>query len=272
MSPSQIWYCRIYTFCFQVAAIVSTLLLLCMTFKRLYSIIKPHKAASVNTVKRAKITILCITTISIIYNAPSLFLIISDQGQCFVDRKSLFSAIYYWVCNTLNLGFTFCSLLTMNCIIIHKLRKRPKLNKSRSRLEVKHKIQGQNQHEVQGSKLKNSDTQIYILLLLVTFSFLILNTPGLALFICINFYKIGTTPQSYAGFFLFTSVANTAYFANFAINFYLYVLSGHRFRADLTKLFSDMLICFRGRPNTEGNTIAIHNRHQLQEKNDSTKY
>ena len=176
-------------------------------------------------------------------------MIISNGRQCLLNIKSTFSVIYYWVSNILNSGFTFCSLLTMNCVIIHKLRMRPKLNSSRP--EVKHNIQGQGQREVQESKLKNSDTQIYILLLLVTFSFLILTSPGLALFIYINFYDISATPQSYAGFFLFNSVANTTYFTNFAINFYLYVLSGQRFRADLTKLFSDVFICSRCRPNTE---------------------
>ena len=153
--------------CFQSSATVSTLLVLCMTFDRLYSIVKPHKAASLNTLKRAKITILCVTATSIIYNVPNLFEIISNGRQCLLNIKSTFSVIYYWVSNILNPGFTFCSLLTMNCVIIHKLRMRPKLNGSRP--EVEHG----GQHEVQDSKLKNSDTQIYSLLLLVNYSFLI---------------------------------------------------------------------------------------------------
>ena len=120
MSPPQIWDCRISGFCFQTYATISTLLVLCMivVFDRLYSIVKPHKAASFNTFKRVKITILCVTAISVIYNVPNLFVIISNGRQCSLNIKSTFSVIYYWMSNIFNFGFIFCSLLTMNCVII----------------------------------------------------------------------------------------------------------------------------------------------------------
>ena len=38
----------------------STYLLIAMTFERFYSIIRPHKAASFNTVMKAKIIIVCV--------------------------------------------------------------------------------------------------------------------------------------------------------------------------------------------------------------------
>ena len=55
------------------AILCSTLSILNMTFGRFYSIIRPHKAASFNTAKRAKITVLCIVVFSIVFNVPHLF-------------------------------------------------------------------------------------------------------------------------------------------------------------------------------------------------------
>ena len=72
--PGQEMYCRTYLYVLFTSYLCSTLLVIAMTFDRFYSIIAPHKAASFNTVKRAKITVACITTVSIFYNLPHYFL------------------------------------------------------------------------------------------------------------------------------------------------------------------------------------------------------
>ena len=68
--PNQYWYCTLAITILFSSFLCSTLLILSMTFDRFYSIIMPHKAASFNTVKRAKMTILCIVLFSIVYNIP----------------------------------------------------------------------------------------------------------------------------------------------------------------------------------------------------------
>ena len=79
--------------------------------------------------------------------------------------------------------------------------------------------------------------QIFIILLLVTFGFLILTTPAYAFFLYINIADYTATRLLYAGFFLFHSVAQKLHYTNFGINFFLYIISGNKFRADLVKLF-----------------------------------
>ena len=59
MPPSQYYFCAVKLTIVYSAILGSVLLVLSMTFDRFYSIIKPHKAASVNTVTRAKITTTC---------------------------------------------------------------------------------------------------------------------------------------------------------------------------------------------------------------------
>ena len=61
-----------------MVATASTFFIVAMTFERFYSIIMPHKAASFNTVKRAKITISFLVLFSALFNFPH-FLVTSHQ-------------------------------------------------------------------------------------------------------------------------------------------------------------------------------------------------
>ena len=58
----------------------------------------------------------------------------------------------------------------------------------------------------QGSKIKHSDKQIYIMLLLVTFSFLILTGPVYCLILYAQFSDIRSGPIAYASYYLFFEV------------------------------------------------------------------
>ena len=89
--------------------------------------------------------------------------------------------------------------------------------------------------------MKSTETQITMILLVVTFSFLILTTPGYIMMMYIVLIGVGTTPNGVATFFFFFQVREKTYYVNYAINFFLYVISGKKFRADLVRL----LLCKR---------------------------
>ena len=74
------------------------------------------------------------------------------------------------------------------------------------------------------------------MLLLVTFAFLILTTPGYLLFLFIMFVDFFKTPELLAGYYLFYSAAQKLHGTNHGINFFLYVISGEKFRTDLKNL------------------------------------
>ena len=112
----------------------------------------------------------------------------------------------------------------MNSVIIHALRQRSKLNL------------GQGQNEGHASKTKSPDKQIFTILLLVTFGFLILTTPAKVLVFYMSIYK-STTAYYCAGLYLFYQVGEKTYCTNHGINFFLYVMSGQKFRNDLVNLF-----------------------------------
>ena len=179
-----------------------------MTFERFYSILRPHKAASFNTVKRAKITISCIIVVSIVYSLPHLFITSASGRTCLYFLKGmayLSGRIYYFLNYVVGLGIPFISLLVMNCVIIYNLYKRPKFltNKSDSL--------GEGQNEDQGPKviakvtakvteiLNIQEKQIIMMLLVVTFSFLILMIPPFSLNFYSEFVDFRSSPKLYAG-------------------------------------------------------------------------
>ena len=116
----------------------------------------------------------------------------------------------------------------MNTVIIHTLRKRSAKIKTRSG--------GQGQTE--GENVKNTERQITIMLLLVTFGFLILSTPGYVMLSYTNYIDVRKSAHTFAGYYLFYNVGQKTYYSNYGINFFLYVISGKKFREDLIKLFS----------------------------------
>ena len=232
MPPNQYWFCTIILTIVYSAILSSDLFVLSMTFNRFYSIIKPPKAASVNTVKRAKITILCIVILSVLYNIPHLFTS-SDLGRKCMSHanaaNNIYVRVYFWSWICLAFVVPFILLLSMNSVIIHTLRKRSS-NLSTS------VNQGQDQINNESNKVKQSEKQIYTMLLLVSFTFLIMYTPINAVVLYINFFT-GDTPSFFAGRHLFHQAGEKLFYTNHGINFFLYVLSGNKFRTDLIKLF-----------------------------------
>ena len=155
----------------------SILFIMSMTYERFYSIIRPHKAASFNTVKRAKITIVSIVLFSHLYHIPHIYLTINHGKRCIAYGKPVpYVPVFYWFSFVLKFIIPFISLLVMNTVIIHTLTKRSHSNFTRTGTHGHG--EGRCQGQGQTSKMKTSERQIYIMLLVVTFAFLILITPG----------------------------------------------------------------------------------------------
>ena len=152
-----------------------------------------------------------------------------------------------WISNGLSVGttllldflhhfliFPFVSLLGMNSVIIHKIRNRTLFTQKSSELEIR---QGQGQSQGQSSKVKNTENQVFAMLLLVSFGFLILMTPGYILFLFIMLADIYSSARMFAGYYLFYNIAQKMHYSNHGVNFFFYVISGHKFRSDLKSLF-----------------------------------
>ena len=119
----------------------------------------------------------------------------------------------------------------MNMFIIHTLKLRSMTLVGRSA------SQGQSQ----GQMMRSTERQITVTLLLVTFVFLILSIPGCVFVFYSSYIDVRSSAYTFAGFYLFYNVSQKALYTNHGINFFLYIISGNKFRTDLINLFS----CFR---------------------------
>ena len=236
MPPDQFWYCGLITLFVFYGSMCSTMFILSMTFDRLYSIIAPHKAAAVNTVTRAQFTIILVIILTFLWTLPQLFLTDNIEKDCipYAKATSTVSQLYIWCYTAFIFPIPFVLVLTMNSIIIHILRKR-----SRSLFKRSEGNQGQGQNDDQISKMKSSNRQTFTMLLLVAFAYLFCSMP---LFI-FGYVRLSVdfnqTAEDMALAYLLNSVGEKLYYTNFGINFYLYVISGRKFRSDLGKMFAD---------------------------------
>ena len=205
---------------------------LCSSWAWRLTVIRPHKAASFNTVKRAKLTIFNIIICSVLYNILHLFISSNNNWECLPYGRAMgkpYGQIYYWLSFVVNFALPFVLLLGMNSVIIHKIRIRPIAASTNQNDQLEGKLKN--------SKPKTSDSQMFAILLLVTFGFLILTTPAYIFFLSVMTINFFSSPQRFAGYFLFYNVGHKLQNTNHGINFFLYVISGHKFRTDLVKLF-----------------------------------
>ena len=194
MPPNPLWNCKIANPAVFTSMMWSTLFILSMTFERFYGIILPHKAASFNTVKRAKLTIVSCVIFSILFNLPNLFYSTTNSVSCSYNTSLPLFYVYYWLTFVLSFLLPFIFLLIMNGVIIHTLRTRSIKNL------VKFRNLGQGQNEGQALKMKSIERQIYVTLLLVTFGFLILTTPSKILPLYVQAFGFGDTPTKFTEF------------------------------------------------------------------------
>ena len=85
---------------------------------------------------------------------------------------------------------------------------------------------------------RSTDRQITVVLLLVLFLYLILIGPGFIHFLSWLIVPPNRDPLTYANFVLSYNVCQKLFFTNNSINFFLYCISGRKFRADLLDLLS----------------------------------
>ena len=231
MPPNPLWNCRLANVTLFTSMMWSTLFILSMTFERFYGIILPHKAASFNTVRKAKITIISCVTFGLLFNLPNLFYTKDNGSSCHYNILLPLFDVYYWLNFVLSFLLPFVFLLSMNVVIIHTLRTRF----SKQLMIIRN--QGQGQNIGQTLRIKSTERQIYVTLLLVTFGFLILTTPSKIMPLYVQTFGYGDTPTMFAVFYLFYQLSQKALYTNNGVNFFLYIMSGQKFRSDLIKLF-----------------------------------
>ena len=208
-----------------------TFLILAMTIDKYIAIKWPHKAATYSTPRRAKMIAVGLSAGAFVYNIPHLFLS-SFMGDLCVAYgiDSLITRVYSWFSFVINAIIPFILLIYMNFVIVKTVRS------SRKPFGDNDRTTGMDARQ---KTMKSAENQLTIMLLLVTTLFLILLCPTYVRFIYLSFADPGT-PLEYANQILIFQITIRLYMTNSAVNFFLYCISGKKFRNDL----KDILCCF----------------------------
>ena len=203
-------------------------LVVAMTMDKYIAIKWPHRAALYSTPQRAKTIAGSVYICACIYNIPHFFLSSVIGGECFnFGISNVFSKVYSWLSFVLNAIFPFTMLIYMNIVIVKAVRKSRKLFRVDERTTAG--------IDTRQKSMKNVENQLTKMLLLVTTLFLILLFPTYFRFIYMVFVK-QDTPLEYAQSMLLFQITTLLYISNSGINFFLYCISGQKFRNDLKEL------------------------------------
>ena len=229
------WYvleCKINAYFAYFSLQIATYEVLVMTIDKYVAIKWPHKAAAYSTPRRVKIIILIIFSLVLIYNLPHFFITTLIGGKCYgYSVKSILTKVYSWVTIVLNAVIPFSMLIHMNYAIVKTVRNSRKMfssDKQSTGTETRQK------------SMKSAENQLTTMLLLVTTLFLILVLTTYIRFIYAAFIT-SDTPSKLASSMLIFEISYKLYVTNSGINFFLYCVSGKKFRNDL----KEILCCIR---------------------------
>ena len=222
--------CKIKPLLVRIASQNSTFQIVAMTIDKYIAIRWPHKAATYSTPERAKFTIVALCICVIVYNILHIFWVKEIESRCVpYSIVSIFAELHSWLTFVLEAIIPFTMLIYMNCVIINEVRQSRK-KFANDKMNTGNKASGQ----------KSMTNQLTMMLLLITTLFLVLHLPSKLRPIYQTFTK-RDTPSKYASSMLFVEIAFELYTTNSGINFFLYCISGQKFRNDL----KEILCCVR---------------------------
>ena len=168
------------------------------------------------------------------YNIPHLFISSAVGDQCFAyGISNVMPRVYSWFSFVLIGLIPFAVLIQMNFVIVKTVRNSRKMfraNDTNTGMQTRQKT------------MKTAENQVTIMLLLVTTLFFILIFPTYFRFIYLLVAK-RDTPNSYANSMIIYQISYKLYATNSGINFFLYCISGQKFRNDLKEILCH-LFCF----------------------------
>ena len=218
------WECKIAAYLDNLTLQCATYQVLAMTFDKYVAIKWPHRSVMYSAPRRTKVIILIIIVSVIIYNLPHLYTTAVVAGACYgYSVKSILTKVFSWFTIVINAVIPFTLLIHMNYVIVKTVKN--------SRTMFRNSVASAGV-EIREKTMKSAENQLTTMLLLVTTLFLILLLLTYIRFIYVAFVS-PDTPSKFTNSMLISEISYKLYVTNSGINFFLYCISGHKFRNDL---------------------------------------
>lgn len=250
MNPQKIlnlWECQVIIYVYSVISVNGVYLVVTMTLDRYIAIRFPMKAKSICTAKRAKLSVIAIFIFAVVLNLPFLpmCLILEDGRTCTANKivHPILSRVFSFTVLCLVSVIPFTIMLVFNALIIKTMQQRDvyfekqiesnsKENQIPGHSSPSLQHRAQTLHTMHQTK-SNTDKQLVIMLLTVSFAFLILTLPNYVVFVTFLIVDYKRSPLVFALYNMIFNIVTKMYYSNSSVNFFLFCISGSKFRSDL---------------------------------------
>ncbi|XP_033732975.1 thyrotropin-releasing hormone receptor-like [Pecten maximus] len=241
--------CKVMFFCGTFFMHYANWILVAMTIERFLAIWLPLKVSELCTRSRAALVMGLIAVPLLGLNLHFFWSTLevwddyySWDCQFRTEFQYFMTKLWYWIDGAAYSLIPFIVLVIFNILIIVGIKRGhrgivSKIDKTRMTEKMKQ------QH------------QITVMLVTVSLVFVILTMPNCVFFIFQNYWDYTATLHEYARYFLFYQLVFVLSDFNHAINFYLYFLSGKKFRA---KFHAIICICRRKQISRRFGTTISH--------------
>ncbi|CAH1797089.1 unnamed protein product [Owenia fusiformis] len=229
--------CKFLKFLFFYSAHFSAWLVVAMTTERVIAIWFPFKATTVCSKKRARIVTLCLAFLLLAVNCHVLITtkLVPDSNRpgksvCTSEKDD------YFICDIfpkINLAvyslIPFVLLLLFNCSIVVALMCHRRF------IESQHQSMKGHTGSIHSATYSANSQKLTLMLLTVSFVWIITTIPYTVYTLFPNHTVSDAREQAVN--FLIRVICYLTMYVNHGINFYIYILTGKRFRRELTRIF-----------------------------------
>ena len=230
----NVWTCRTYKVVFYTAGDVSVWLLVAFTFDRFIAVCFPLRKNRVCKWKRAAVASGIILVLALAKNFHEFW----TRGPEYIDGKFnrvcgtqeqyafFLDYVRPWIALLLVMVIPFILIFFFNCMIVYSLIKAQRMRSKAAAIPACTAASGTGNKPAKSSA---SFRQTTLMCLSISFAFLICVSPSIVLLIGKPYWKYRTN----VAYENAKAISNMLAFVNHCINFFLYCVSGRRFRQEL---------------------------------------
>ncbi|KAK7501804.1 hypothetical protein BaRGS_00006890 [Batillaria attramentaria] len=222
-------------------SLYDVLVMVTMTIERYLAICFPLSAGRWLTLSRARLLVVLEAVLVAGLDVQHMFLRgmryneVANQYYCQpMPGPTEFYAhkIWPWIDSVIYCYGPLACLIIFNILILRQVKSSRAFQSKMAGTEAADKAQGSS------SKMSDAELQVTRMLLLVTSTFLVCVGPMAFIIVAERYFWFPSTPQEFATRYFVRTIFNNLDYTNHALNFFLYCVSGRRFRQELVDTFS----------------------------------
>lgn len=261
------WMCRTYSYFVNLGSSTSCYLMLFITVDRYYAVCRALETPPVKTPSDARKAIVMLAIITCFLNVPQVYScdLVEDVICASYSLDGILPKVHIWVAIVLFFVLPFVSVSLMNVKIYARIRHRRKLindenqpmalreqNGTSTSLCSMDSITGTSSKEDsvltdanhRGKRLRLQqyiERELTKMMVAVAVAFIFLTMPQYVRYVIYIFVDYQCSSHRYAVFALCFNITNKLFIANNAVNFYLYCMTGAKFRKDFITMMDNVV-------------------------------